>query len=113
MKKEIILILLLVLLLLFMPVKLSAQEMSTITVKGNELNNGVIILDITRAGRGYELQCNEGFAGCVRLKEGKYVMVELPKNHGIYDCKVVLVYPESTKAPETEERLGEYCLIAK
>ena len=86
---------------------------AVITVKGNELNNGVVILDIVKAGKGYELQCNQGASGCTALKSGKYEIVELPKNFGMYDCKVIEVYPEFAVDPVKDRKLGEYCLIEK
>jgi len=113
MKREIILFLLLALFLLFCAVEVSAQEKSAITVTRYELNNGVVILDILKAGKVYELQCNHGFLRCTPLKSGKYVMVELPKNHGMYECRNVEVYPESITDPVAEEKLGSYCLSEK
>lgn len=90
-----------------------AQESSTIAVKKAELNTGVVIVDISKAGRVYELQCNAGVPGCVALKPGKYQMLELPKNRGMYDCKDVEVYPETTTNPEPNgsDKIGEYCMV--
>lgn len=113
MRKGMILFLLPSLFSLFGSVRVASQETSGITVKGHELNNGVVILDISKAGKAYELNCNQGYSGCTPLEPGKYVMVELPKNYGMYECRNVEVYPESAAGPEGEKRLGNYCLIEK
>lgn len=86
-----------------------------ITVTGSQLNSGVLILDIVRAAKAYRLQCNWGAAGCTTLKSGKYLMLELPENFGMYECKCVEVYPESASNPQNEKdkKIGEYCLIEK
>ncbi len=84
-----------------------------ITVKANELNNGVVILDILKAGKTYQLQCNQNMSGCTTLKSGKYQMVELPKNFGMYECQDVEVYPESAMTGDKDQKLGEYCLVQK
>lgn len=111
MKRKRILFFLLALFLLFGTVEIWAQERSYITVRGNELNNGVVIIDILQAGKAYELQCNEGASSCTALKNGRYQMVELPRNFGMYDCKDVEVYAESAVNPGKDKKLGEYCLI--
>ena len=114
MKKETIPFLLLALFLLFGSVEVLAQEKSFITVRGNELNNGVVILDVLKAGKAYELQCNRGVPSCVALKNGRYQLVELPKNFGMYECKDVEVYPESAVTPHDKDtKLGEYCMLEK
>jgi hypothetical protein len=90
------------------------QEKSAITVKGSELNNGVVIVDVLKAGKGYELQCNNGMPSCTPLKSGKYQMIELPSNSGMYDCRDVEVYPDAAVNPEgADKKIGEYCLIVK
>jgi hypothetical protein len=113
MKKGTILALLLTLFLLFGAAKVSAQEISVVVVKGHELNNGVVVLDIVKDGNAYELTCNEGYSGCNPLRNGTYVMVELPKNFGMYECRNVELYPESDGVPEKEKKLGDYCLAGK
>jgi hypothetical protein len=40
-------------------------------------------------------------------------MVELPKNHGLYDCQNVDVYPDKAQETTTAQRIGEYCIIQK
>jgi hypothetical protein len=91
-----------------------AQEKSAITVKGSELNNGVVIVDVLKAGKGYELQCNQGMPSCIPLKSGKYQMIELPRNSGMYDCRDVEVYSDPAVNPEAaDKKMGEYCLTVK
>jgi hypothetical protein len=89
-----------------------AKEMSPITVKKSEVTNGVLVVSALKANKPFQLQCNDGAAGCTPLKSGKYQMVELPGNTGMYDCKDVEVYPESTANPgaDADKKLGEYCL---
>ncbi len=116
MKREIVLFLLLALFLLTCTKEVTAQNKSNIIVTAYELNNGVVVLDILKAGKTYQLTCNHGFSGCMPLKNGKYVMVELPKNYGMYECKNVVVYPETVADPEKaeqDEKLGNYCLSEK
>jgi len=76
-------------------VHVSAQEKSYITIRGSELNNGVVILDVLKADKTYELQCNHAVPRCTTLKNGRYQMIELPKDFGMYECKNVEIYPES------------------
>ena len=91
-----------------------AQEKSAITVKGSELNNGVVIVDVLKAGKGYELQCNSGMPSCTPLKSGKYQMIDLPTNSGMYECRDVQIYPDSAvNAEDADKKIGEYCLTAK
>lgn len=93
--------------------KVSAQEKSAITVKGSAVTNGVVIVNVLKAGKAFELQCNEGASGCTLLKSGKYQMIELPSNTGMYECRDVEIYPDSAGNPETDKKIGEYCLIAQ
>lgn len=88
-----------------------AQEKSDITVEGNKLNNGFVLVDIVKAGKTYLLQCIQGARGCAALNNGKYQMVELPPNFGMYECKNAEVYAEDDSS--RQKRLGEYCLIEK
>ena len=113
MKKGIVFFILLALFLFFGGVGVSAQEKSYITVKGRDLNNGVVIVDVVRDGKAYRLMCNENMPGCSALKNGRYQMVELPKNFGMYECKDVEIYPEFALNPEKDKKLGEFCLEEK
>lgn len=115
MKKDFSIFLLLALFPWFGAVEVSAQSKSHITVIRNELNNGVVILDVVKAGKAYKLRCNLGAPGCTALENGKYLMVELPENFGMYECKDVEVYGEAAVDPEKDKdkKLGEYCLVEK
>jgi hypothetical protein len=98
--------------LLFSAAKVFSQEKSPITVKGSELNNGVVIVDVVKDGKGYDLQCNEGSGRCISLKSGKYLMVEMPKNTGMYECRDVQIYADGGE-PAAGKQIGEYCLVDK
>lgn len=89
------------------------QERTPVKVKGSEVVTGVVIVEILKDGKPLELQCNQGAVSCKTLKSGSYVMVELPKNYGLYDCKNVEIYREDKDKPEGGELLGAYCLIEK
>ena|SRR5438477_50075 len=98
-------------LIVFGSILLFADEKSPVVVKGSSVTTGVVIVDIQVNGKAAELQCNEGGPSCSKLKAGDYLMVELPKNHGMYDCANVEVY--SPTASDTDEKIGAYCLIKK
>jgi hypothetical protein len=98
--------------LLAAAVQLLAQEKSQITVKESTVMTGVVIVTANVAGKPLELQCNQSMAACKAPKPGEYWMVRLPKNHGMYDCANVDLYPKSAD-PDTSEKIGEYCLIDK
>ena len=89
-----------------------AQDKSQIKVKSSATVTGVVIVDISKGGKSFDLQCNEGSSFCKPLKAGTYTMVELPEHFGLYDCKNVEVYRENGDVSRPD-RLGEYCLIAK
>ena len=103
MKKAIILFLLLAAVLVL------AQEQSLITVKESSTTTGVVIVTADMGGKTVELQCNVSTPNCQPLKAGKYQMVKLPKNRGMYDCQNADIY-EPTANPETDQKIGEYCL---
>jgi hypothetical protein len=90
-----------------------AQEKSQIKVRGSEVVSGVVIVDISKDGKPYELQCNENASSCKTVKNGTYWMVELPEHFGMYDCKNVEVYRIENGEPSPSGRIGEYCLIQK
>ena len=94
-------------------VQLLALDKSLITVKGSSVNNGVVIVEIHEAGKPYELQCNKSAPNCNTAEPGSYWMVRLPKNHGMYDCNDVDLYPQSVDPESGEKLLGEYCLNEK
>ncbi len=89
-----------------------AQDKSQIKVKSSVTVTGVVIVDISKGGKSFELQCNDGASFCKPLKAGTYTMVELPEHFGLYDCKNVEVYRENGDVSRPD-RLGEYCLITK
>lgn len=101
-----------VLFLLLATVILVAQEKSTIVVKDSGSYTGVVVITATSAGKTIELQCNQTSSSCTLLKSGNYLMVVLPKNHGMYDRQNVDIYPNSTE-PASGEKIGEYCLTQK
>ena len=108
-----------ILLLVLMTVtQLAAQEKSSVTVKGAEVNNGVVIATVTQAATpeqgkaSFALQCNQSVTSCKAPEPGSYIMVRLPKNWGAYDCANVDLYP-SAADPATSQKIGEYCLIEK
>ncbi|MGB8886201.1 MAG: hypothetical protein WCC87_05720 [Candidatus Korobacteraceae bacterium] len=107
-----------VLLVLMVAAQLAAQDKSNITVKGAEVNNGVVIVTVTQVATpeqgsaAFALQCNKGAPACKAPGPGSYIMVRLPKNWGMYDCTNVDLYPSSAD-PATSQKIGEYCLIAK
>ena len=71
----------------------AADDRSQVKVKGTRTENGVVAVDVVKAGKKVSLQCNDGQPACNPIKAGDYWLVELPANHGMYDCKNVEVYP--------------------
>jgi hypothetical protein len=101
------------LIVLFVPLALSAQEQlesQKITVKGKEVNNGVVILAVQEGKNSFDLRCNKDVSGCTILEPGEYTMVRLPKNRGLYDCANAEVYRQSANS-EVGNKLGQYCLV--
>ena len=92
-----------------------AQSTSKVSVTGSEVNHGVVLVEVQRGTKTFELQCNEGMSACKPLAKGVYTMVELPENHGMYVCRDVEVYTETAESqePAKENKQGEYCLTAK
>jgi len=89
------------------------QDKTPVKVKSSEVVTGVVIVHIQKDGKPRELQCNEGAGFCKALQSGSYLMVELPKNYGMYDCKNVEMYRGDQDKPEAAEKIGAYCLIEK
>ena len=112
MKKGTLLLVAVLFLLFGTPKVLSQEKSAAISVKGSELNNGVVIVTVVKDGKEYELQCNEGSSYCTQLKNGKYQMVELPKNNGMYDCRDVQIFADGA-TPGVDKKIGEYCLTDK
>ena len=103
----------LILLAFFAAVAVMAQQPpSAIVVKDATVATGVVIVTADLGGKPIELQCTQSMSACVSLKTGKYMMVQLPKNHGMYDCQNVNIYPDGAN-PATAEKIGQYCLNPK
>jgi hypothetical protein len=113
MKRSTVLLVTLVIWSVVFGARVLAQEKSTITVQGNQLNNGVVIMDIVLDRKAYRLTCNQAMSGCTPLKSGRYQMVQLPKNFGMYDCQDVDVYADTANTSDDNRKLGEYCLEEK
>lgn len=92
---------------------LAQRNYEVITVKGLEVNSGVVMLSVQQGGTSFQLQCNANFTGCDTLPPGSYVMVRLPKNWGTYVCANVEVYSTPVHPENLGEKLGAYCLIQK
>ncbi len=113
MKKLVILLVALLLFLSFATTQMLAQEqrdVTTITVRSSEVNNGVIILAAREGNNSFELQCNKNLPGCAVLEPGNYSMVRLPKNYGVYDGANVDIY-RTTNDSKVGDKLGQYCLM--
>jgi len=102
-----------ILLALLIAAQSFALDKSLITVKDSTVGNVVVTVNIREAGKSYELQCNQTAPNCNAPKPGDYWMVRLPKNHGLYDCADVNLYPQSTNPDEHTPVFGEYCIIEK
>jgi len=89
-----------------------AQEKTPVKVKGSVVVTGVVIVHVLKNGKPLDLQCNEGMSGCTVLPSGDYLMLQLPENHGMYDCKNVEMYRADQDKPE-DEAIGAYCLVEK
>jgi len=89
-----------------------AQEKTPVKVKGSVVVTGVVIVHVVKNGKPLDLQCNEGVSSCTVLPSGDYLMLELPENHGMYDCKNVEMYRADQDKPE-DEAIGAYCLVEK
>ena len=90
-----------------------AQEKTPVKVKSSEVVTGVVIVHVQKDGKALELQCNEGAGNCKALPSGTYLMVELPKNYGMYDCQNVEIYRGDQDKPEAAQIAGAYCLVEK
>jgi hypothetical protein len=90
-----------------------AQERKPVKVTSSEVVTGVVIVHIQKDGKSLDLQCNEGVGRCKALRSGSYLMVELPKNYGMYDCKNVEIYRGDQDKANADEKIGEYCLVEK
>jgi hypothetical protein len=89
-----------------------AQEKTPVKVKDSVVVTGVVIVHVLKNGKPLELRCNEGTSSCKVLPSGDYLMLQLPENHGMYDCKNVEMYRGDQDKPE-DEAIGAYCLVEK
>ena len=87
------------------------DEKTAVKVKSSEIVTGVVILHVQKGVRSLDLQCNEGTFSCAALATGNYLMVQLPKNRGMYDCQNVEMYRGDPDKPEAAEKVGAYCLV--
>lgn len=88
-----------------------AQEKAPVKVISSEVVTGVVMVRVQKDTKTLELQCNQGASGCKILQSGNYLMVELPKNYGMYDCRNVEMYRADQDKPEATQRIGEYCMV--
>ena len=88
----------------------TAPQPKELAVKRSATINKVVVVMAQMGKATVQLQCNEGLSSCKALEPGTYVMIQLPPNRGTYDCTNVRIY-EKTAKPETDERLGDYCLV--
>jgi hypothetical protein len=100
------------LILVFWSALLLADDKSLVTIKSSSVSGGVVILTVSEAGKTYDLQCTKTAPFCQTPEAGSYWMVRLPKNHGVYDCDNVDLYPQSTDAG-TGNKVGEYCITGR
>jgi hypothetical protein len=90
----------------------AAQDKSTITVKDVSVSGDVVIVTAQVDGNTRELQCNRSVLYCKVPQPGKYTMVRLPNNRGIYECSNVDLFNPSVDS-QSEEKFGEYCLLER
>lgn len=102
-------LIMLVLFFLFLTASPLAQVKSEITVIRSETTNGVLIVHAKLGEKPVELQCNDGLTQCARPQPATYLMVELPKGEGVYDCANVRLYKQAEDL-EKGNYIGEYCL---
>jgi len=102
-----------VLLVLLMAAQAFALDKTLVTVSDAAATNGMVFVSIREAGKGYELQCNQAAAYCGVPKPGEYWMVRLPKNHGMYECANVDLFPQSADTAQHDQITGEYCISEK
>jgi len=90
-----------------------AQDKTPVKVKSSAVVTGVVIVQVDKNGKPLQLQCNEGMTNCKSLAAGNYLMLELPENRGMYDCKNVEMYRGAPDKPDEAELIGNYCLVEK
>jgi len=111
MKKTVSLFVLMAVFALLTASQALSQEKTPVKVKNSEVITGVVIVHVQKDAKSLEIQCNEGAGSCKILPSGNYLMVELPPNWGMYDCKNVEIYQGDPSKPEAAEKIGDYCLV--
>jgi hypothetical protein len=102
----------LLVLILLTASQLLAADKTLVTVKSSSVNNGEVIVTIHAEGKPLELQCTQSAPFCKTIQAGSYWMVQLPPNHGLYDCQNVDLFAQADD-PETATKVGEFCLNSK
>ncbi len=69
-------------------------------MKSSVVVNGVVVIHVLKDGKPLDLQCNEGATTRKVLPSGSYLMLQLPENHGMYDCKNVEMYRGDQDKPK-------------
>jgi hypothetical protein len=87
------------------------QEKAPVKVTSSEVVTGVVLVHVQKGEKALDLQCNEGAGSCAKLPAGNYLMVELPKNTGLYDCKNVEIYRGDQNKPDAAQKVGAYCVV--
>ena len=90
-----------------------AQEKTPVKVKGSEVVTGVVIVHVQKGAKTLDLQCNRERPPASLCRAGNYLMLELPENNGMYDCKNVEMYQGDQAKPDAAEKVGDYCLNDK
>jgi hypothetical protein len=89
------------------------QDKTPVKVTGSQVVTGVVIVHVQQEKKSLDLQCNQGVSTCKALQSGSYLMLELPPNYGMYDCKNVEMYQGDKDKPDEAEKVGSYCLVEK
>ena len=88
-----------------------AQDKVPVKVKSSEVVTGVVVVHVEKDGKTIDLQCNQGVLNCKALPSGTYLMVQLPKNYGMYDCKNVEIFRGDAEKPDQAVKVGAYCMV--
>ncbi|MFY9644445.1 MAG: hypothetical protein WAK29_04655 [Terriglobales bacterium] len=81
-----------------------------VKVKSSEVVTGVVIIHVQKDDGSIDLQCNQGAGTCKTLPSGSYLMIVLPENRGMYDCKNVEMYRGDQEKPDAARKVGDYCM---
>ena len=88
-----------------------AQQRLSVKVKNSEIVTGVVIVHVQKGAQTLDLQCNEGANSCAALPTGNYLMVQLSKNYGMYDCQNIEIFRGDLEKPDAAQKAGSYCLV--